>query len=114
MAKAKVKKIDDDDERGTASATSDAEVAKQSEAKSADAKEKAKAEWVNDKFLHRIVSRLSVDADATADMSLKKAASGLPSRAGEPMAHAVRGDKESGRYVVVVTGAGQKWARRIG
>lgn len=113
MARAKVKKIDDDDERGTASATSDKEVAKETEVKAAEAKEQAKVKWVNNKHLHRIVSRLESDHEATEAMGLKKATSGLPSSAGEPVAFAVRGNKETGRYVVVVTDSGQKWAREI-
>lgn len=113
MAKAKVKKIDDDDERGTASPTSDKEVAREADVKAVEAKSKAKAKWVNDKYLHRLVSRLEHDVAATEKLDLKKAAQGLPSSAGEPLGHAVRGNKEDGVYVVVVTDSGQKWAREL-
>lgn len=112
----KVKKVDDDDERGTAEVNEEEPGGKEAAAKSTNqkvqrAKQSAQERWTKDHNLFRVVSRLEVDVERTS--KLTPVVKGLPRRAGKVTGQAVRGNKAHGYYHVVSTDAGQKWAKKL-
>lgn len=111
----KVTKISDDDEKGTAKPNEvEREAAGKREADAVDLVESLGADeaFVNDPALHRAVSMLPVDEDATKKHKGGKGFGKLPEGEGDILEAAVRGSGKT-KYAVVTTTKYRKFVKAL-